>query len=59
LKVPPDGYEHGNEVWHRQALALRREAEDTASQRLADLLTAEANEVVRRRAATKIVSEIG
>ncbi|MFM8273044.1 MAG: hypothetical protein ACKODX_12020 [Gemmata sp.] len=45
----------GGEPWHRQALALRREADDTASERLAMLLTNEADEVVRTRMATRSV----
>lgn len=48
--------ERAGEAWHRQALALRREAEGTSSKRLADLLTAEADEVVRTREATKAVT---
>jgi hypothetical protein len=45
--------ERAGEPWHRQALALRQEAEQTPSKRLAELLTAEADEVVRTRTATK------
>jgi hypothetical protein len=42
-----------NEPWHRQAQAIRENAEETPSQRLADLLTDEADEIVRTRQATK------
>ena len=48
--------ERADVTWHRQALALRQEAEGTSSKRLADLLTAEADEVVRTREATKAVT---
>ena len=41
------------EPWHRQALALRQEAAQTASRRLADLLNQEADEIVRARTATQ------
>jgi hypothetical protein len=50
---------HAGEPWHRQALALRQDAEDTASKRLADLLTAKADEVVRTRVATRSVADVG
>jgi hypothetical protein len=43
------------EPWHRQALALKRQAEETPSRRLERALLDEAAEVVRRRAATKDV----
>jgi hypothetical protein len=43
------------EPWHRQALALKRQAQETPSRRLERLLLEEAAEVVRRRAATKDV----
>ena len=45
--------ELAGEPWHRQALALRLEAEQTPNRQVADLLTAEADEVVRTQAATK------
>jgi hypothetical protein len=45
--------ERAGETWHRQALALRQEATQTASKRLADLLNQEADEVARTRTATK------
>lgn len=44
---------HSAAGWHVQALALRQEAHQTASRRLADLLTAEADAVVRTRTATR------
>jgi hypothetical protein len=43
------------EAWHRQALALKRQAEATPGRRLERALLDEAAEVVRRRAATKDV----
>lgn len=45
----------GGEAWHRQALALKREAERTPSGELAVLLLAEADRLVRLRTATKEV----
>lgn len=48
--------EHADATWHRQALALRREAGATSSKRMADQLTAEADEVVRTREVTKAVT---
>lgn len=44
---------HAGSDWHRQALALRQEAERTPSGEQADRFTAEADAVVRTRAATK------
>ena len=50
--------ERAGEAWHRQALALRRQAEQTPSKHLAELMTAEADEVVRTRTATKDQSSV-
>lgn len=43
------------EAWHRQALALKQEAEKTPSGEVARLLLAEADRLVRSRTATKEV----
>jgi len=55
---PHDSFhcERAGEAWHGEALALRQEAEATSSKRMADQLTAEADEVVRTREATKAVT---
>jgi hypothetical protein len=45
------------EAWHRQALALKLEAQKTPSKRVERLLLEEAERVVRSRAATKEVFE--
>jgi len=50
--------ERAEAAWHRQALALRQQAEQTPSKRLADLLTEEADEVVRTKAATRGMSDV-
>jgi hypothetical protein len=47
--------DHSGEAWHRQALALRMEAARTPSRELEKILSAEAEELVRTRAATKEV----
>jgi len=47
-----------SEPWHRQALALRQQAERSPSKQFADVLTDEAGEVVRTRTATKDVSGV-
>ncbi len=39
--------------WHQQARAIRKMASESPSKRLADLLTEEADEIVRTRKATK------
>jgi hypothetical protein len=44
------------EDWHRQVIALRREARDTSSKLLEQMLLEEADEVLRTRSATKDVS---
>jgi hypothetical protein len=44
-----------SEAWHRQALALKLEAQKTPSKRVEDLLLEEAEEIVRVRTATKQV----
>lgn len=42
-----------DEEWHKQAKAIRDEASDTHSQRLTQLLTEEADEIVRSQRTTK------
>jgi hypothetical protein len=56
--TPHDGFAcaFSGAAWHRQALALKLQAEQTPSRRLERLLLEEAAEVVLRRAATKDVS---
>lgn len=39
--------------WHKQARAIREEADQTSSKRLADLLNAEADEIVQTRTCSK------
>lgn len=57
---PSDGHLHDefgcndrDETWHRQAKAIQIQARESASQRLSDLLTEEADELVRTRKHTK------
>jgi len=45
--------EDREEPWHRQARAIRDQAHHSPSKRLADLLTEEANEIVRTRKSTR------
>ena len=47
------------EEWHKQAAALFEKAKDTPSKRLADLLTEEANEILKNKIATKQWSPFG
>lgn len=42
-----------DEAWHEQAKAIRDEASETNSQRLTQLLTEEADEIVRSQKTTK------
>ncbi len=45
--------EDREEPWHQQAKAIRDQARESPSQRLADLLTEEADEIVRTRKSTR------
>jgi hypothetical protein len=45
--------EDREEHWHRQAKAIRDQARESPSKRLADLLIEEANEIVRTRKITR------
>ena len=51
---PHDAFDCPNreEMWHRQAIRIREEANQTASAKLAEMLRAEANEIVRNTTAT-------
>lgn len=46
---------HRQEQWHRQVIALRREAKNSVSKKIADLLLQEAEEVLSSKEATKTI----
>lgn len=47
-----------HEMWHLQAFKLRREAEQTVSKRMEDMLREEMKEVLEKRQHTKEVSTL-
>ena len=48
---------NSSELWHKQVVALRNEAQKTSSTKMERLLREEADEVLRNRVHTKVVSK--
>jgi hypothetical protein len=57
-RVPHDVFccPHSREDWHKQVVAILRQAKETPSSRLESLLRTEAEEILISRKATKLVS---
>jgi len=56
-KSPHDVFEcpHQEEQWHKQVVGLRREAGNSISKKLADIMLEEAEEILSSKKATKTV----